>query len=121
MLHLTLDVDVTDDLTWHANDPYLEIDYESLGIHRTPVAALTPLSIPTEDTVLPPPESLSIKKPCRVIPVPEPESVDDSIPDYSDVPLVGFTRPDLTRVLPWVRNEAQNMCNPPWRMESSQI
>ena len=85
------------------------------------VAASTLLSIPTEETVLLPPAPPSIEKPCREIPAIEPESIDDSTPDYSDVPLVGFTRLDLTRVLPWVRFEAQNMCQPPWRMELSQI
>ena len=106
---------------WNDNDPYLEIDDESSGVHRTPVTALTPLLIPTKETVLPPPVPPSIEKPCREIPAIEPESIDDSTPEYSDVPLVGFTRLDLTRVLTWVRFTAQNMCEPPWRTELSQI
>ena len=75
----------------------------------TPVAASTPLSISTEETVLSLPTSPSNEEPCREILAMEPESIDDSTPDYSDVPLVGFGRPDLTRVLPWVCFEAQNV------------
>ena len=114
-------LNVTDDLTWHTNDPYLEIDDESSGMHQTPVAALTPLSIPMEDAVLLSLEPLIIKKPCREIPVLEPELVDDLILDYLDAPLMGFTRPDLTRVLAWIRFKAKSMCKPPWRTELSQI
>ena len=82
---------------------------------------MTPLSVPMGDAVFPPPESLSIKKPCRKIPAPQSEAVDDSIPEYSDIPLVGLTRPELIKVLPWVRFEAQSMCESPWRTELSQI
>ena len=85
-------------------------------MHRTPVAASTPLSTPTEETVLSPPASPGNKKLCREIPAVEPESIDTSTPDYSDVPLVGFTRLDLSRVFPWVNFEAQNMGEPPWIM-----
>ena len=38
----------------------------------------------------------------------EPEPVDDLILDYSDVPLVVFTRPDHTRVLPWTMDEIRS-------------
>ena len=51
----------------------------------------------------------------------EPELIDVSMPDYTDVPLVGFTRLDLSQVFPWVKFEAQNMCEPPWRTELAQI
>ena len=118
---VALDANATDDLVWNDNDLYFEIDDESLGVHRTLVAASTPLSTPTEETVLLPPASPGNKKLCREIPAMELESIDASTPDYSDVPPVGFTRPDLSRVFPWVKFEAQNMGEPPWRMELAQI
>ena len=120
-INVTLDANATDDLVWNDNDPHFEIDDESSGVHRTLVAASTPLSTPTEETVLSPPASPHNEKLCREIPSMESESIDTSTPDYSDVPLVGFTRPDLSRVLPWERFEAQNMGEPPWRMELAQI
>ena len=106
---------------WNDNDPYFKIDDESLGVHRTPVAASTPLLTPTEETVLSPPSSPGNEKLCREIPTVEAESIDASTPDYTDVPLVGFTRLDLSRVFPWVKFEAQSMCEPSWRMELAQI
>ena len=119
-IDVTLDVNATDDLVWNANDPYFKID-ESLAVHRTPIAASTPLSTPTEETVLLPPASPGNKKLCREIPAVEPESIDALTPDYSDVPLVGFTRPDLSQVFPWMKIEAQSMGEPPWKMELAQI
>ena len=85
------------------------------------MAALTPLSAPTEETVLLPPSSAGNEKLCREIPTVEPEFINVSTPDYTDVPLVGFTRWDLSRVFPWVKFEAQSMCEPPWRTELAQI
>ena len=78
------------------NDPYFEIDDESLVVHRTPVAASTPLSAPTEETVLLQPSSPGNEKLHREIPTVEPDLIDASTPDYTDVPLAGFTRPDLS-------------------------
>ena len=114
-IDVTLDADATDDLAWNGDDPHLEIDDESSGVHRRTAAVSTPLSIPMKEMVLSPPSSPSLEKPCREILTIELKSIDDSTPDYSDVSLVGFTRPDLTPVLPWVRFKAQNMCEPPWR------
>ena len=56
-LDVTINANATDDLVWNDNDPYFEIDDESLGVHRTWVAASTPLLTPTEETVLLPPAS----------------------------------------------------------------
>ena len=120
-IDVALDANATDDLVWNDNDPYFQIDDESWGLHRTPVAASTPMSAPTEETVLLPPSSAGNKKLHREIPTVEPELIDVSTPDYTDVPLVGFTRPDLSRVFPWVKFEAQSMCEPPWRTELAQI
>ena len=95
-IDVCFDANATDNLVWNNSDPYFEIDDESLGVHRTLVAASTPLSTPTEETVLSPPASPGNEKLCREILAVEPESIDAMTPDYSDVPLVGFTRPDLS-------------------------
>ena len=60
------------DLVWNDNDPYFKIDDENSGVHRTPVAASTPLSAPTEETVLSLPSSPGNKKLYREIPTEEP-------------------------------------------------
>ena len=120
-IDVTLNANATDDLVWNDNDPYFKIDDESLGIHRTPVAASTPLSTPTAETVLSLPSSPGNEKLCREIPTVEPESIDAWTPDYTDAPLVRFTRLDLSQVFPWVKFEAQSMCEPPRRMELAQI
>ena len=112
---ITLNANATDDLAWNHNDPYFKIEDESSGVHRTPVAVSTPLLAPTEETVPSPPSSEGNEKLCREIPTVEPEFIDVSTADYTDVPLVGFTRPDLSQVFPWVKFEAQSMCEPPWR------
>ena len=74
-IDVTLDANDTDDLVWNNNDPYFEIDDESLGVHRTPIAASTPLLTLTEETVLSPPSSPGNEKLCREIPAVEPESM----------------------------------------------
>ena len=112
-IDVALDANATNDLMWNNNDPYFEIDDESLGVHWTPVAASTPLSVPTEETLLLQPSSPGSEKLRREIPTVEPESIDTSTPDYTDVPLVGFIRLDCSRVFPWVKFEAQSMCEPP--------
>ena len=95
-IDVTLDANATDDLAWNDNDSFFEIDDESSGVHRTPVAASAPLSAPTEETFLSPPSSAGNEKLHREVPTVEPEFIDVSTPDYTDVPLVGFTRPDLS-------------------------
>ena len=62
------------------------------------MAASTPVSMPTEETLFPVPPSL--KEPQREIPAPEPVKINDLIPDYSDIPLVGFSRLELHQVIP---------------------
>ena len=90
-IDVTLNANATDNLVWIDNDPYFEIDDESLRVYRSPIAASTPLLTPTEETVLSPLSSPGNKKPCREIPAVEPESIDASTPNYTDVPVVGFT------------------------------
>ena len=41
--------------------------------------------------------------------------------DYLDIPLVGFSQPELHQVVAWIHFEAQNMCEPPWYMEFALI
>ena len=120
-IDVTIDANATDDLVWNDNDPYFKIGDASSGVHRTLVAASTPMLTPTEETVLSPPATPGNEKLCREIPTVELELIDALKPDYSDVPLVGFTRLDLSRVFPWVKFKAQNMCEPPWRIELAQI
>ena len=43
------------------------------------------------------------------------------VPDYSDMLLSGFRRPELHQVIPWICFEAQNMCEPPWCTELALI
>ena len=45
------DMGITD-LTWDPQDLYLEIDDESSGAHQIPMAALTPISMPTKEIPL---------------------------------------------------------------------
>ena len=95
-IDVTLDANATDDLVWNDNDPYFRIDDENLRVYRTPVAASTPLLTSTEVTVLSGSASPGNEKLCREILAGEPESIDDSTPDYTDVPLVRFTGLDLS-------------------------
>ena len=111
-----------DDLMWNEDIPYLKITDDSTTVHRTPVALLTPVMTPAVDAVLSPPESLGNKKPCQKTMVERLlRSTEISEPDYKDAPLVGYTRPDLSRVIPWIRFEAQSMMEPPWWTELAKI
>ena len=74
-IDVTLDANAIDDLAWNDNDPYFKIGDECSGVHKTPVAALTPLLIPTEETVLLPPTSPGNEKLCREIPAVEQEAM----------------------------------------------
>ena len=85
-IDVTLYANATNDLAWNDNDPYFEIDDESSGVHRTPVAASTPLLAPTEGTVLSPPSSAGNEKLHKEIPTVEPEFIDVSTPDYTGCP-----------------------------------
>ena len=42
-------------------------------------------------------------------------------PDYKDAPLAGYTRPNLSRVIPWICFKAQSMMEPPWWTELARI
>ena len=42
-------------------------------------------------------------------------------PDYKGTPLIGYKRPALSEVIPWIHFEAQNMMEPPWQTEMASI
>ena len=42
-------------------------------------------------------------------------------PDYKDTPLIGYKRPDLSEVIPWICFKAQNMMEHPWQSEMASI
>ena len=48
-------------------------------------------------------------------------STENREPDYKDAPLVGYTRPDLSRVIPWICFKAQSMIETPWQTELAKI
>ena len=91
---------------------------------QTPVAASMPVAIPAEDE-MPNLEEADSKEPSGNLRG-SPEGPTASAPkvmlirglmsDYSDIPLVGFSQPELYQVMPWLCFEAENMCEPPWCM-----
>ena len=111
-----------DDLMWNEDIPYLKIMDDSTTVCKTPVASLTPAVTPAVDAVLSPPESLGNKKQCwetmaeRLL-----RSTEIVEPDYKDALLVGYTRPDLSRVISWIQFKAQSMMKPPWWTELAKI
>ena len=102
-----------DDLMWDAEIPYLKITNDSTTVCKTPVASSTPAATPAVGAMLSPPESPGNKKQCwetmaeRLL-----KSTEIGEPDYKDAPLVGYTRPNLSRVIPWICFEAQSMMEP---------
>ena len=42
-------------------------------------------------------------------------------PDYNDAPLIGYKKPDLLELIPWIHFKAQNMMEPPWWTEIASI
>ena len=111
-----------DDLTWDAEIPYLKITDDSTTVCKTPVMLSTPGVTTAVDAVLSAPESPGNKKQCwqtmaeRLL-----KSTEIGELDYKDTPLVGYTRPDLSRVIPWICFEAQSMMEPPWQTELAKI
>ena len=49
------------------------------------------------------------------------KSIEIRDPDYKDVILVRYTRPDLSQVIPCICFEAQRMMEPPWMTELAKI
>ena len=114
-----------DDLTWNADIPYFEFTNDSAMVCKTPVAASTPVVALAGDAVLSSPESPWNKKPCvhelmaeRLL-----QSASTVImePENKDTPLIGYKRPDLSDVIPWIHIKAENMMEPPWQTEMASI
>ena len=111
-----------DDLMWNEEIPYLEITDDSTTVCKTPVASLTPAATPAVNAMLSPPESPGNKKQCwetmaeRLL-----KSTEIGEPDYKYAPLVGYTRPDLSQVIPWISFEAQSMMEAPWQTDLAKI
>ena len=109
------------DVEWKGDDPLFEFNDENITIPQTPDAALTPVQTLMENKTGSSLESPLEKKPCFQ------ESIAVCLwkatpplclePDYSDVELVGYTRPLLVNVIPWIKYEAQNMMEPTFRQE----
>ena len=113
-----------DDLTWNADIPYFKFTDDSTMACKTPVAASTPVVTPVGDAVLSSPESPWSKKPCvheMVAERHQSASIVIMEPDFKDAPLIGYKRPDLSKVIPWICFEAQNMMEPPWWTEMASI
>ena len=114
-----------DDLTWNADIPYFEFTNDSAMAHKSPAAALMPVVAPAGDAVLSSPESPWNKKPCVHEMMAERPLQNASMvimePDYKDAPLIGYKRPDLSEVIPWICFEAQNMMEPLWQTEMVSI
>ena len=114
-----------DDLTWNADIPYFKFTNDSAMACKTLVAASMPVVASAGDAVLSSPESPWNKKLCvhesmaeRLL-----QSASTVImePDYKDAPLIGYKRPDLSEVIPWIHFEAQNMMEPLWWTEMASI
>ena len=115
------------DLDWDPCDPLFEFNDENSGTTHTPVAALMPVAAEEEDG-MPELEDASPGEPPQMDP---PQSSgtgisletfpEGPVPDYANVPLSRFCHPELHQVIPWIRFEGQNMCEPPWHTELALI
>ena len=96
--------------------PYFKFTDNSAMTCKTPVAASMPVVVPAGDAVLSSSESPWIKKLCVCEMVAERLQSASTVimePDYKDTLLIGYKRPDLSEVIPWICFEAQNMMEPP--------
>ena len=111
-----------DGLMWDTEIPYLEIMDDSTTVCKTPVASSTPAATPALGAMLSPPGSPVNKKQCqetmakRLL-----KSTEIREPDYKDAPLVGYMRPNMSQVIPWICFEAQRMMEPPWQTKLAKI
>ena len=85
------------DITLDLEDAYLEFDDKSSGTHKTPVAALTPVSIVPEE-ILTSPIQPSLKKPQVEKPAPELVVISELVPDYPGIPLWDSASHSYTRL-----------------------
>ena len=113
-----------DDLTWNADIPYFKFTDDSATAWKTPVAASMSVVASAGDAVLSSPESPWTKKPCVCESVAERLQSTSTVimePDYKDGQLIGYKRPDLSEVIPWICFKAQNMMEPPWWTKMASI
>ena len=102
------------DLTWNADIPSFKFIDSSAMACKTPVTASTPVVAPAGDAVLSSLESPWNKKPCVHESVAERLQSASTVimePDHKDAPLIGYKRPDLSEVIPWICFKAQNMAD----------
>ena len=109
------------DVEWKEEDPLIKINDENVTIPQMPATASTPIQLLTENEMLSPLELPMGKKPCfqelTVAHLSKAASPLCLESDYRDAELVGYTRPPLTNVIPWIKYEAQNMMEPTFREE----
>ena len=97
------------DLAWDPWDPFLKFDNENSGTTQTLVAASTPVLTPAKEN-MPSLKGPDLEEPLAEEPQVESPSAEDPkpmlirelIPDYSDIPLVGFSQLDLHQLVPWI-------------------
>ena len=65
------------------------------------------------------PEEPSLKE--SQVEDPKAVSISELVLDYLDIPLVGFSQPELHQVVLWICFEAQSMCEPVWCTELTKI
>ena len=109
------------DVQWMGDDPLFEFNDENITIPQTPDAASMLVQTLPENKRGSPLKSPLKKKPCFceliavcLIKATPPLHLE---PNYSDAELVGYTRPSLVNVIPWIKYEAQNMAEPTFRQE----
>ena len=108
------------DIEWREDDPLVVFDDDNITKPQALTTTLTPIQTCKEDTVATLIELPLRKKPCFW------ETMADQLsktilkclkPNYDQKELVGFTRPPLVDVIPWIRYEVQNMVEPSFRQE----
>ena len=109
------------DVEWKEDDPLFEFNDENVTIPQTPDAASTPVQTLTENKTGSSLKSPLEKKPCfresiavHLLKAAPPLCFE---PDYSDAELVGYNRPLLVNVIPWIKYKAQNIVEPTFRQE----
>ena len=109
------------DVKWRDDDQLFVFDNDNVTKPQTPTTASTPVQACEEED----PVASSLESPLRKKPHFQ-ESIADQLskttpgrlePNYDKKELVGFTRPSLVDVIPWIRYEAQNMVEPIFREE----
>ena len=113
------------DVEWKEDDPLFEFNDENVTMPQTPDAASTPVQTLTENKTGSSLKSPLGKKPCFwesfAVRVSKATPLSCLEPDYSNAELVGYKRPPLVYVIPWIKYKAQNMVEPTFRQELQSI